>query len=160
VVREMFDDAVRLRETSKKVGRMKLRTTPGESRYAVAVRDGDDLWLALWVRRSPKGEFFIFLPRADSEWNPHASLHADGMFHQKTHDEKFLPQQRQRPDSIRGAEHLGASGGYGPKTVGAICDPRDFNGVFEAPPGILGPRNGQVVVDLLENERAEPLMWP
>src|SRR5437899_12497299 len=52
-VRAMFDDAAKRRETTKKVGRMKLKATPGEARYAVAVRDGDDLSLALWVRRSP-----------------------------------------------------------------------------------------------------------
>ena len=29
---------------------------PGEYRYAVALRDGSDLWLTLWVRRDPKGD--------------------------------------------------------------------------------------------------------
>ena len=70
------------------------------------------------------------------------------------------PQQRQRPGSIKASECLGAYGGHGPKSVGAICDPQDFNGVFEVPPGILGPRNGQVVVDLLADERTAPLQWP
>jgi len=79
---------------------------------------------------------------------------------QKSHDIKVMPQKRQRLDSIKESEHLGAYGGYGPKTVGAVCDPRDFTGVFEAPPGVLGPRNCQVVVDLLADERAEPLRWP
>ncbi len=37
---------------------MKLAPIVGEHRYAVAVREGTDLWLTLWVRRSPKGEFF------------------------------------------------------------------------------------------------------
>jgi hypothetical protein len=37
-----------------KIGLMKLRSDPGEQRYAVAVREGSDLWLTLWVRRSPK----------------------------------------------------------------------------------------------------------
>jgi hypothetical protein len=90
-------------------------------------------------RRSPKGEFFVFLPRADGAWNPHASLHANGRFHQKSHGNSIMPQQRQRPDSIKGSETLGAYSGYGPKTVGCVCDPRDFNGVFEAPPDVLGP---------------------
>ena len=35
---------------------MKLRAVPGEHRYAVAVREGSDLWLTLWVRRSREGE--------------------------------------------------------------------------------------------------------
>src|SRR5438874_2000308 len=137
---------------------MKLKAQPGEYRFGVAVRDDDKLWLTLWVRRSPKGEFFVFQPRGDGDWNPHASLHADGTFHLKSHDFKMLhPQKRQRPDSIKGSEHLGAYGGHGPKTVGAVCDPSDFAGVFEVPQGILGPRNGQVVVDLLSEPDAAPL---
>jgi len=55
--------------------------------------------------------------------------------------------------------HLGAHGGYGPKTVGAICDPADFTGVLEVAPGILGPRDGMVVVDLVEPGH-DPISWP
>lgn len=55
-VRAMFDDAVERCTTSRKVGRMKLKAKAGESKYAVAIREGQDLWLALWVRRSPKPE--------------------------------------------------------------------------------------------------------
>src|SRR6266852_6124255 len=59
--REYFDDAKKRRDGARKVGRMKLKR-PGESTYAVATRDGSDLWLALWVKRSAKPEFFIFHP--------------------------------------------------------------------------------------------------
>jgi hypothetical protein len=61
-LREIFNDAVKTRETARKVGRMKLKAQPGESKYAVAIRDGEAFWLALWVRRSPKPEFFVFQP--------------------------------------------------------------------------------------------------
>jgi hypothetical protein len=50
-------------------------------------------------------------------------------------------------------------GGHGPKSVGAICDPAVFNGIVEVPVGVLGPRHGSVVVDLVE-PGGEPLMWP
>jgi|SRR5215813_6065229 len=56
-------------------------------------------------------------------------------------------------------EHLGAYAGYGPKTVGAICDPSAFAGIVEVPSGILGPRDGTIVVDLVEPDH-EPLSWP
>jgi len=46
-----------------------------EHRYAVAIRNSANLWLTLWVTRSPKGEFFVFVPRADRKWTPHASYH-------------------------------------------------------------------------------------
>src|SRR5262249_18330831 len=57
-VRELFDDAMRARTTARKVGRMKQKLT-GESRYAIAIRDGADLWLALWIKQSSKSEFSI-----------------------------------------------------------------------------------------------------
>jgi hypothetical protein len=40
--------------------------------------------------------------------------------------------------------------GHSPKNIGAICDPAMFSGVIEVPPGILGPRDGFVAVDLVE----------
>lgn len=158
-VRALFESAVRRRKASERVGRMKLKASPGEARYAVAIREDDDLWLALWVRRSRRPEFFVFLPRGDRDWQPHSSLHEDGRFHLKSHNVPMLPQRKQRPGSIRGCEPLGSFGGYGPKTVGAICDPSDFSGVLEIPAGILGPRNGTVAVDLLE-PGAEPFSHP
>jgi hypothetical protein len=51
---------------------------------------------------------------------------------------------------FRGTEHLGAHGGHGPKTVGAICDPAAFCDVLELLPGVLGPSDGEVHVDLVE----------
>ncbi len=117
--------------------------------------------MALWVKRSAKPEFFIFHPTVDGNWNPHSSLHKDGTFHLKSHDRKALTQKRQPPASIKGSEHLSAYGGFSPKSIGAACDPSDFDGVFEAPPGVLGPRNGMVTVDLIEpGFGAHPLQHP
>jgi hypothetical protein len=61
--RGFFDEAVRLRESSSKVGLMKLRQAPGEEKYGVALRDGSELWLTMWVRCSAKGEIFVMYPR-------------------------------------------------------------------------------------------------
>ncbi len=160
-LRELFETAVKARATACKVGRMKLKR-PGQSTYAIAIRDGGDLWLALWIKRSMKPEYFIFHPTADGNWNPHSSLHKDGTFHLKSHDIVTIPpRHKQPPGSIKGSEDLGAYGGFAPKAVGAVCEPADFTGVFEAPPGILGPRNGMVTVDLIEpGSGAEPLSHP
>jgi hypothetical protein len=81
----VFDEAKERRSATSKVGLMKLQTIPGEYRYAVAVPDGSDLWLALWVRLSPN----------DRAWDPHTSYHLDGTFHMKSHDRKMLVQKRQ-----------------------------------------------------------------
>jgi hypothetical protein len=53
--RDMFDEARKASLATPKVGLMKLPRLPGEHRYAVAVREGSDLWLTLWVKRSKKG---------------------------------------------------------------------------------------------------------
>jgi hypothetical protein len=156
--RAIFDEISK--KPSPKIGLMNLGSIPGEHRYAVAVREGPNLWLTLWVRRSPKGEFFVMVPRSGRGWDPHTSYHLDGTFHSKSFGRKFGGQKRQPLTSqFRGTVNLGAYGGHGPKGVGAICDPAAFSGVVEVSPGVLGPRHGMVVVDLVE-PGCEPITWP
>ncbi len=146
-----FNEAMERRKTSRKVGLMKLQQGAGEQKYAVAIRDGSDVWLTLWVRCSPKGEIFIMMPRGNRDWNPHASYHLDGTFHQKSHGSVRMPLKRQPlTTAFRESEHLGMYGGHGTKSIGAVCDPNVFDGVVIVEPGILGPRDGSVGVDLVE----------
>jgi hypothetical protein len=49
--------------------------------------------------------------------------------------------------------------GMGRKTVGAVCDPTAFSGLVEVPAGVLGPKHGCVVVDLVEPGKT-PIEWP
>ena len=132
-----------------KVGLMKLQPVPGEYRYAVVVRDLADLRLTLWVKRSRKGEFFIMLPRGDREWDVHTSYHLDGTLRMKSHGSKAFTSDRRQPlnGTFRGSEHLGTYFGYGPKSVGAICDPMAFAGVVEVSPDVWGPMDGWVAVE-------------
>jgi hypothetical protein len=147
------------KKPSPKVGLMKLRPIPGEYRYAVAIREASSLWLTLWVRRSPKPEFFVMRPRSDRGWDPHVSYHFNGKLHWKSHDRSVLKTKRQPlSDTFRGAVHLGGFGGHG-NSIGAICDPRAFDGVVEVECDVLGPRHGQVVVDLVE-PGCKPMPWP
>jgi hypothetical protein len=158
--RDMYADVRERTDATPKVGKMKLKL--GEHRYAVAVREGPDLWLTTWIRRSPQGDVYVLTPRGDRGWNPHASYHRDGTFHMKTYDKVLGPSQKRQPlvgAPFRGAEHLGAHMGHGPKAVGAVCDPADFSGIVELEPGVLGPSDGQVVVDLVE-PGCDPLTWP
>jgi ribosomal protein L30 len=152
--RGYFDEAMARKLTSPKVGLMKLpQPIPnGEHRYAVAFREGSDLWLTLWIKRSPKGEFFVMMPRGNRAWDVHNSYHLDGTKHMKSHGRKVLSIKKGQPltGELRGTEHLGGLGGHGPKSVGAVCDPKAFSGVMEVPQGVLGPRDGTVIVDLVE----------
>ena len=76
---------------------MKIKPVPDEYKYAVAVREDTCLWLVLWVRRSPKGEFFVLRTMGDRDWNPHTSYHLDGTLHMKSHDRKVLTPQKRQP---------------------------------------------------------------
>jgi hypothetical protein len=151
VWRGIFDDVIERRKTSPKVGLMKLQRVPGEQKYAVAIRDGSDLWLTMWVRSNRKGEIFIMYPRGDRDWDAHASYHLDGTLHQKSHGRVVMPAMKGQPltAAFKGSEHLGLYGGHG-KGSGAVCDPTAFDGVVIVEPGILGPSHGSVGVDLVE----------
>lgn len=158
--RSIFDEAMARRSKAPKVGRMKLRRPPGEHRYAVAVEEASQPWLALWVRRSRKREVFVMVPRADRSWNPHTSYHVDGTLHMKSHGRATFPTKRQPLNApFRGTEHLGVSAGYAPRSVGAVCDMTAFDGVLVTPPDILGPRHGWIAVDLVE-PGCEPVPLP
>jgi hypothetical protein len=157
--RDSFDKVRKESLATPKVGLMKLPTVPGEHRYAVAVRDGSDLWLTLWVKRSKKGEFFVMVPRKEPGWDVHTSYHLDGTRHMKSFGHKTMTDKLQPlTGTFRGTAHLGANMGHGPKHVGAICDPAAFSGVMEVRTGVLGPGDGSVVVDLVEPGCA-PLAW-
>ena len=107
-----------------------------------------------------KGEFFVMVPRGNREWDPHTSYHLDGTKHSKSFGIRFSA-RRDNPfsSSFRGTEHLGGFAGHGPKGVGALCGPNDFSGVIEVPAGVLGPRHGSVVVDLVVPNH-ERISWP
>lgn len=130
---------------------------PGEQRYAVAIRDGSDLWLTLWVRCSPKGDVYVLLPRRDPDFDVHTSYHCNGTFHTKSllpsrgyHDRPILPAKRQPLTSaFKGMESLVNFSGHG-KETGAVCDPKTFTGVVYVEPGVLDPYSGSVAVDLVE----------
>jgi hypothetical protein len=150
--RSSFDEATERRQTSPKVGLMKLQPVTGEQKYAVVIQDGSDLWLTLWVRCSWKGEVFVMCPRGDHDWDAHASYHLNGILRHKSYGEIFgSPQKGQLlTAAFRGSEHLGVYAGHGTKSIGAIYDPEVFTGVVIVEPGILGPRHGAVAVDLAE----------
>ena len=85
------------------------------------------------------------------------SPYFDGTMHMKSFGHKHVSKKLQPlTGAFKGTEHLGSQMGHGPKGVGAICDPADFSEVVEVAPGILGPRDGSVVVDLVE-PNCEPL---
>lgn len=150
--RRRFEEVRQASDKTPKVGLMKLMPEADEYLYAVAVQDGADLWLNLWVKRTAKGEFFVFLPRGDRSWDVHTSYHLDGTLHMKSHGHKVLTPEKHQPlrGAFRGCVSLGCLSGFGPKSVGAICDPTAFSGIVKLEPNVLGPSHGWIAVDLVE----------
>jgi hypothetical protein len=152
--RSTFEESRYYSAAAPTVGLMKPRLDPGEHRYGVAIR-GSNLWLVLWVRCSPQGEFFVVKPIGDRDRDVHTSYHRDGTRHMKSSGHKFAMQKCQPlTGTFRGIEDLGMEGGFFPKRIGAVCHPAAFSDVVEVPSGILGPRHGAIGTVL-----AEPGYW-
>jgi hypothetical protein len=105
-------------------------------KYAFAVRDGANLFLFLWVKRSAAGDFYVFLPRPHNpKINAHASYHVDGRYHVKSHGHnKIMDRQKQKPDqTFAGTEHLldQRIDQASPRSIGKLCDQSEWSGVFE-----------------------------
>lgn len=139
--RGCFEETLKQRASSK-AGLMNLNTVPGESKYAVAVREGTDLFLVLWVRRNQKGEYCVLKPMGDRQLDPQSRYHRDGTLHHKIIKPKVLPAQKSSSFPIMN--------GFTPMDTGAICDPTAFTGIVEVASGVLGPRHGCIGVSLAE----------
>jgi hypothetical protein len=164
VLLSAFEDA-RARAARRPMGRMKLRVLrQGEFRYAVGVREGESLWLVLWIHRTPLPKPGVYVNHLTGERgrHPHTSYHSDGTLWMKSHDRVMAKSYKRQPltGAFRGVEHMGTSAGFAPRGVGAVCDPLDFSGVVEVPAGVLGPVAGSIAVDLVEPGREPtPIPW-
>jgi len=147
-------DALCNQQRQRKIWTPQVRASAKELLYAVAVQDGFYLWLALWVKRNAKPEYFVMLPRNNRKgWNPHASYHSDGRLHQKSHNQKIDVSQRQIPGpGFRGTENMLTTKLELEDTrlVKALCDPVRFTGVLEIPGEVLPQGLHTVAVDLTE----------
>jgi hypothetical protein len=135
--------------------------TMKEQMVAVAIRDGEDLFLWLRIRRAPSGDIYYMFPTGRPErewkkWDPHGTLHADGRSHHKSFDQKISPQQtQQKPDAdFKGTVNfvtrpIAASE---PKTFGVVCDKTKFTEVMELPVSIFSSKKYETYfsIDLTE----------
>jgi hypothetical protein len=134
----------------------------GLRNYAVAVRDGVDLFLFLTITRSMSGDVYVNIlhnrqgPTWD-RWKPHASYHASGQHHQKSFGHKALVFHHQRPDvTFRDTENVVTMDlpVDEPRRLKRPCQTADFDELFEITVGKLTP-NTRISVDVTEpNGRA------
>jgi hypothetical protein len=85
-----------------------------ERMFAVAVRDAEDLFLWIRIRRSPRGDIYYIFPTGRSgpeweKWDPHGSYHEDGRSHHKSFDQKLFPQQGQKPPAPESDSNIHAN---------------------------------------------------
>lgn len=139
-------DAVRRLKEGSKMERM----------FAVAVREGKDLFLWFRIRGAASGELYYMIPTGRTEaewkkWDPHGSLHKDGRSHHKSFNQKLLPKKGQKPDAnFKGTEpwikRPIASGE--PRTFGEVCNLSEFSEVMEIPVEMLSPKKYETVISI------------
>jgi len=124
--------------------------------YAVAVRDGNELFLFLTIARAPAGDVYVNILHGQNgpewkPWEPHASYHASGQHHQSSFDRKGLVFKRQRPDqNFRGAENVvtmpfPASEAH---RLNKPCNSADFHSVLEISTNDLAAANTDISIDV------------
>jgi hypothetical protein len=130
--------------------------------FAVAIRDGDDLFLWMRLRRASATD--VYCMRAIEEeqwkkhkWNPHVSLHKCGQLHHKSYNRKFGAKQASKPDdSFKDTINFDyapiASGDA--RARGVICDHSEFSEVMAVPVGMLRLTEYEtyISVDLTEQD--------
>ncbi|MBI3249967.1 MAG: hypothetical protein HYZ50_26020 [Deltaproteobacteria bacterium] len=150
--RDLYEEACEM-QRQRQFLTPNVRANSNEFLYAVAVRDDPYLWLVLWVKRSVKGDYYVFLPLNDSDWDPHTSYHRDGRFHHKSYDQKLITSQKQLPNAgFRGTEQM-LIRPFELEMIRAakvLCDPSQFTGVFEIPGDPMRQRGCGVAIDLTE----------
>jgi hypothetical protein len=137
-----------------------------ERMFALAVRDGDDLFLWIRLRRAAGTDIYYVIPtgREDErdwkKWNPHGSWHRNGRLHHKSFHKKVLSDERQKPDaSFEGTYNLITRGlaSDEPRAFGVLCDRTKFSEVMEIPIEILSPKHYETYTSV---DVSEPGMQP
>jgi len=133
--------------------------------FALAVRDGADLFLFGSICRGPKGDVYVNFPRGNRpNWKPHSSYHASGQHHQKSFGQKSLVYHRQPPDkNFRGTENVVTIGiaSDEPRAIGMRCQPTAFQDVFEIPINDLRGENYRTFVSVdITGAGGNPIITP
>lgn len=124
-----------------------------ETMIAVAVRDGEDLFLSLRVKRNDRGEIFVLLPTGETEpgskrWNAHWSYHEDGWVHYKSFGKPRFRTKGQEPD----ANFTGTAPPLilyiEPDHLDELCNPTEFSDVMEIPIDRLRNKETGLSIDL------------
>lgn len=133
--------------------------------YAIAVRDGKELFLFLSICRDQQGNVYVNFPRDyEPDWKPHSSFHASGQHHQKSFGRKEFVRHRQKPDvNFRGVENVVTTGiaSDEPRALNIPCQSASFEGVFEILLSDLRPEKYRTLVSVDVSEpHGNPIITP
>jgi hypothetical protein len=132
--------------------------------YAVAIRDGDELWLFCRINRTVTGDVYVAPLRPDPNWNPHVSYHASGQYHVKNYALPYHVSHWQKPDANSlGTHNLSTMGiaSHEPRITNAPCKVEDYTEVFEIPISELRPEQYRTFVSLdLTEPSGQPIITP
>jgi hypothetical protein len=132
--------------------------------YAVAVRDGPDLFLVCRIRRSVTGDVYVLPPRPDPNWNLHVTYHATGHSHANPDDPPYHVSHWQRPDTqFQRARHLSSMeiAAGEPRRINALCKVEDYADVFEISVSDVGVEKNRTMLSLdLTEPSGQPSIAP
>ena len=124
-------------------------------KYAIAVKDSQDLFLMFEINRSSNGDVYVNFNKRDSKHKPHSSYHASGQLHHKSYNRiLFPPIHKQSPTgNFNGSEGIITTGirkGDG-RAWNRICIPTRYQEIMEIRDEIIVPEFGyQLLFELVE----------
>lgn len=127
-------------------------------KYAIAIMDGNDLFLFLNINRSNQGDVYVNFNEHHPGHKPHSSYHASGQLHHKGSNRYlFAKRQHQQPNTnFKDSESIITTSirkGDG-RAWNFKCDPKDYTGVMIIPDEIIKPEFGfQFNVEIVEAGR-------
>ncbi len=134
--------------------------------YAVAIRDGEKLYLPFWVRRADRGDIYGFIPRETpigelrrNHWSPHVSYHVDGQLHHKSFNHKSGLRRCQKLDAnFQGEENLVVTDmtATGARAVNITFSTDRFTDVIELPITAVEQEPLFIALDVVEKGHSIP----
>ena len=127
---------------------------PNSHEYAIAIKDGADLFLIFTIAKSAKDDFYVNFNGQSSDHKPHSSYHQSGQLHHKSHNRKVFPiRKRQSTKNFSGSEVIITTSikqGDG-KAWNVKCEPKNYADIMVIDDKIITPKFGyNFEVEILE----------
>jgi hypothetical protein len=157
-LRLLYRKSVEAALASQPAAPKNLRGKPRDLVFAAVVREGPNRWLAGWVKRSSKPEYFAMIPGNDRKRAAHWSYHRDGSLWTGSWKFRTKIGSRQPLSGLfRGTEMMAGDVVTlrAIRAVGAVYDPEEFDDVLMIPARKLASTRRQylLAVNLVEPGR-------